>query len=261
MKRHYASAWLLLLAAFVIFAVSSAFEMPEVMGYRLKSSGVADALRGDSVTAPAVPVSAPDADDAKPPVMAPCDTTAQCILFIGDSMLEGLAPRLAAYAEKNGHTLYTVTWYSSTSEVWGRSDKLATYIRRLRPSYVFVCLGANELFVNDIERKRARYVEKIVADIDTIPFLWIGPPNWRKDTGINALIASRTPRGSFFLSDGMSFERGRDGAHPTRESAAAWLDSVVRWMPENARYPIRLDVPDKPSGRARRSYVHQPGER
>ena len=57
------------------------------------------------------------------------------------------------------------------------------------------------------------------------------------------------------------FERGRDGAHPTRESAAAWLDSVVRWMPENARYPIRLDVPDKPSGRARRSYVHQPGER
>ncbi|MCX4263397.1 MAG: SGNH/GDSL hydrolase family protein [Muribaculaceae bacterium] len=261
MKRHYASAWLLLLAAFVIFAVSSAFEMPEVMGYRLKSSGVADALRGDSVTAPAVPVSAPDADDAEPPVMAPCDTTAQCILFIGDSMLEGLAPRLAAYAEKNGHTLYTVTWYSSTSEVWGRSDKLATYIRRLRPSYVFVCLGANELFVNDIERKRARYVEKIVADIDTIPFLWIGPPNWRKDTGINALIASRTPRGSFFLSDGMSFERGRDGAHPTRESAAAWLDSVVRWMPENARYPIRLDVPDKPSGRARRSYVHQPGER
>lgn len=262
MKRHYASAWLLLLAAFIIFAVASAFELPEVMGHKLKSAGIADAFVGEEHKAmSSSPTAEFIADTGSDFVPMPCDTASQCILFIGDSMLEGLAPRMAAYAEKNGHTLYTVTWYSSTSEVWGRSDKLASYIRRLRPTYVFVCLGANELFINDIERKRAGYVEKIVADIDTIPFVWIGPPNWRKDTGINALIASRTPSGAFFLSDGMNFERSSDGAHPTRESAAEWLDSIVRWMPSNARHPIRLDLPEKLAARAHRSYVHQPGER
>lgn len=261
MQRHYAMAWLLLLSAFVLFAVASAFELPEVFGHKLKSSGIADAIRGGvpGIIKKGAPTSL--ADERECLIAAPCDTLPQRILFIGDSMLEGLAPRLAAYADKNGHTLYSVIWYSSTSEVWGRSDKLTSYIQRLKPTYIFVCLGANELFVSDIERKRACYVEKIIADIDTIPFVWIGPPNWRKDTGINALIASRTPQGAFFLSDGMSFERGHDGAHPTRESAAEWLDSVVRWMPANALHPIRLDMPEVPTARPTRSYVHQPGER
>ena len=104
-------------------------------------------------------------------------------------------------------------------------------------------------------------MKKILADIDTIPFLWIGPPNWRDDTGINDLISSHTPRGTFFLSNGMTFERAKDGAHPTRPSAAAWLDSVIRWMPANALHPIRLDVPVRTAGKAKRIFVHQPDEK
>ncbi len=107
-----------------------------------------------------------------PRLSRPLDTAAQTILFIGDSMLEGLGPRLAAYAEKNGHTLYTVIWYSSTSEVWGQSDKLAHYMDMVKPTYVFVCLGANELFVSDIANKRRGYVRKIISDIDTVPYVW-----------------------------------------------------------------------------------------
>ena len=45
MKHHYLSLWLLLLCAFVIFAVSSAFDMPYLGEHQLKSSGIADALR------------------------------------------------------------------------------------------------------------------------------------------------------------------------------------------------------------------------
>ena len=112
-------------------------------------------------------------------------------------MLEGIAPRLAAYADHNGHTLYSVMWYSSTSKIWGSSDKLRNYISRLNPSFIIVCLGANELTVRDIASARRQYVEKIIEDIDTIPYLWIGPPNWRRDTGINALISSVANEGSF----------------------------------------------------------------
>lgn len=276
MKRHYLSLWLLLLCAFVIFAVSSAFDMPYLGEYQLKSSGIADALRPPkkASTTP-LPVPADSAEinadsigsvgsgsvGSKGSVPAPCDTSTHTILLIGDSMLEGIAPRLAAYADHNGHTLYSVMWYSSTSKIWGSSDKLRNYISRLNPSFIIVCLGANELTVRDIASARRQYVEKIIEDIDTIPYLWIGPPNWRRDTGINALISSVASEGSFFLSDGMDFERTADGAHPTRSSAALWVDSVMRWMPANARHPIRMDFPEADASRPKRVFVHKPTEK
>lgn len=268
MKRHYISLWLLFAAAFAIFAIASAFEMPTVAGHQFKSAEIYDHLFADKSTTPTddfnddscIVVPEEITADVVPQFPVPVDTATQTIMIFGDSMLEGLAPRLAAYAEHNGHTLYSVMWYSSTSEVWGKSDKLKHYIERLHPTYIVLCLGSNELIVSDIAKKREKYVKKILADIDTIPFVWIGPPNWRKDTGINDLIAANAPLGTFFLSDGMSFDRAKDGAHPTRTSAAAWLDSVVRWMPANALHPIRLDVPDKYHGKPKRIFVHQPNE-
>lgn len=240
--------------------------MPEVCEHKFKSAGFLEAFseptaEEEAVSADTLFVS-PDTVlvDIQQAFPMPCDSAAQTILLIGDSMLEGLGPRLAAYAEHNGHTLYTVMWYSSTSEKWGKSDKLRRYIAKIEPTFIVVCLGANELLVKDIESKREKYVRQILADIDTIPFLWIGPPNWREDTGINRLISKSTPQGTFFLSNGMSFERAKDGAHPTRNSAAEWLDSVIRWMPANALHPIRLDVPEVQSGRAKRIFVHQPDE-
>lgn len=238
--------------------------MPEIGGHQLHSSRIYDELfaarQHNHAQDSLIAIEDTLIVDVKPSFPMPCDTTEQVIMLCGDSMLEGLGPRLAAYAEANGHTLYTVMWYSSTSEVWGKSDKLKHYINKLRPTYIVLCLGANELIVSDIVNKREKYVSKIIEDIDTIPFLWIGPPNWRKDTGINDLIASKAPQGTFFLSDGMNFVRTKDGAHPTRNSAAEWLDSVVRWMPANALYPIRLNIPEKNSGKAAQTFIHQPNE-
>lgn len=265
MQRDYISLWALLLIAFVMFTVTSAFDMPPVADYRFKSSGIygelfapRDTLHG--VNAGIIPATGADTLAAGDMFPVECDTTAQVILLAGDSMLEGLGPRLAAYADRNGHTLYTVIWYSSTSEKWGKSDKLRSYIEQLRPTYIIMCLGANELFVSDISAKRDRYVKKIIADIDTIPYLWIGPPNWRSDTGINDLIESNTPRGSFFRSEGMTFQRAKDGAHPTHSSAAAWMDSIVSWMPGCSRHPIRMETPDHNTGRPKRIFIHKPDE-
>ena len=266
MQRHYLSLWLLLATAFAIFAVASAFEMPEIAGYKLKSSEIADHLfaQHETLAEPADLLMDSLVEEIAEPeniFPVPCDTAAQIILFIGDSMLEGLGPRLAAYAEKNGHTLYNVIWYSSTSAVWGQSDKLEKYIAQVKPTFIFVCLGANELFVNDIAKKRDGFVKKIIADIGDIPYVWIGPPNWKADTGINQLIDDNTPEGAFFLSNGMHFDRAKDGAHPTRTSAALWMDSVARWMPEHGLHPIRMDKPENASGRAKRIFVHQPNEK
>lgn len=189
---------------------------------------------------------------------APVDTTAKNILFIGDSMLEGLAPRLAKYCDKNGHTLVEVIWYSSSTKVWGESGRLKELIDKYQPNYIFVCLGANELYVPDIKRTRRPYMKKILAEIGEIPYVWIGPPNWVEDTGINDLIEQEVDQGCFYLSANDQFERSRDGAHPTRASAHLWMDRVVKWLGEKGAHPIRLDSPGEGVGRASHIVVYQP---
>lgn len=192
-------------------------------------------------------------------VAVPVDTAAQSILIIGDSMLEGLNKRLADYAKANGHVFNSVIWYSSTTEYWGTCDTLSVFLKRFNPTFIFISLGGNELFVKDIKEKRAKYVKNFINQLGNIPFVWIGPPNWRDDTGINEMIKENVGKGQFFLSDGMHFDRQKDGAHPTYESAALWVDSIARWMPRHAAHPIRLEKPaDSVKGRPNNVVVLQP---
>lgn len=292
MFRNYHGLWLILALAFVIFALTSFFGPVKIGGYELKPSRLDEALvpqQGENVThrrtaadivaenraqdalvtqiraqkenAETGPAASDSTDTAAATPVARTDSAGHTILLIGDSMLEGLSPRLAAYANHNGHVLYTVMWYSSNTEKWATSHRLSSYIKRLHPSYIFICLGANELFVSDIARKRGRYVKSLIDECGSIPFVWIGPPNWKADTGINDLIAANVPSaGNFFVSNGMKFDRAADGAHPTRTSAAAWMDSVARWMPRHAATPLAMDTPRESSARPKRIFVHSPND-
>ena len=172
-----------------------------------------------------------------------CDTTPQRILFFGDSMLEGLSKRLRQYAAENNHELLNVIWYSSSTKVWGQhNDTLAHFIRDFQPTYLFVCLGANELFISNPE-KNETYIRQILAQIGDIPYIWIGPPNWKEDTGINAVMEKTVAPNSFFPSKRLQYERGKDGAHPTYASAAKWMDSIAVWMNDSINYRIPMRFP------------------
>ena len=269
MKRSYISLWLLLFVALGIVATASCLDKITLLGHDFKTASfareltripeapnfmngmepleiMADTVAADTVAEP---------HDAFP---VPVDTASKTILFFGDSMLEGLSPRLAAYCEENGHKLYTVIWYSSTTGIWGACDTLSTFIRRYDPDYVVTCLGANELFVRDIATKRKAPLRHLLDEIGDRPLLWIGPPNWKEDTGINDLLKSTLKPGQFFTSNGMKFSRKKDGAHPTAASAAEWMDSVVRWIPDSCAHPIRLDLPAKEKARPQRLILLQP---
>lgn len=263
MKKEYRHLWLILALAFALFFVMSMFDIPSVFGYKPKSSGMADLLLKNNFKTIVADSDTVGCDSIAPPAPkfpVPVDTATQTILFIGDSMLDGLSPRLAAYAKESGHHQYSVIWYSSTSEKWSKSKRLKEYIDTIHPSFIFICLGSNELMVKDIIEKRGDFVRDIVSQAGDIPFLWIGPPNWREDTGINRLIEMSVPEGAYFKSDGMKFERRKDGAHPTAASAALWMDSIVRWMPNHAIHPIRLEMPEKKTARPDRIFIHQPSE-
>jgi hypothetical protein len=170
------------------------------------------------------------------------DTLPQRIFFFGDSMLEGLSRRMEQYAAENGHELLSLIWVSSTTKIYAEhADTLIHFMRKFQPTYIIICLGGNELFVKDL-KQRDSYIKTIIQTIDTIPYVWIGPPNWKEDTGINDLIKTNASD-KFFLSKNLDFRRADDGMHPTYVSAAKWLDSVAFWMRDSIQYRILMELP------------------
>lgn len=254
MKKPYRVLWAILTVTFAGFLFLSVYsDVVERLDIRTGAFAQAfwgDPRRGDVQEAEPAEEMALKREERRL-VTRVMDTTGKNILFIGDSMLEGLAPRLGAYCETNGHRLHTVIWYSSTTQVWGESKKLARYIRKFRPDYIFICLGSNELFVKNIKQLRRGFVEEIVSEVGDIPYVWIGPPNWKPDTGINSLLQAVVPKGNFYLSytSTQHYDRSKDGAHPTRRSAAAWMDRVCHWIEHQGNYPIRLHSPKRLKGR------------
>lgn len=185
----------------------------------------------------------------------PVDTTRQRILLIGDSMSQLIALRLSDYANQNGHSLTCVTWNGSSTRQWASSDTLRSYMRSVKPTHVFICLGSNELYTADMKNCSKR-AEQIIAQVGNVPFTWIGPPNWMEDKGINDMLQKLVGKRHFFMTKGMTLARQKDGRHPTRAAAVVWVDKIVNWMLSGkAAHPFRLDKPLKRSTKYRQVII------
>ncbi len=241
MKKSYKVLFTILAIALVGFFLFSQFDFPEKLGLKkgkfnetLFASDKEEVTNKDTV-----------ATQEKKPNKNEMDTTKKTILFIGDSMVECLFPRMSAYAKKNGHTFYAVVWYSATTEVYGTRTTVKEYIDKYHPDYILFSLGGNELFIRDIKENRQKYVDEIIRQFGDIPYIWIGPPNWKPDTGINDMIKSSVPEGCFYLSytPDQHYDRKKDGAHPTAASSNLWMDRICKWIMTESAHRIRLEKP------------------
>lgn len=235
--KHSLSAFAVLAAALLCVVAFAGYCPPQHPDKGLRRIDLgAWAPRTDTLALPPVPPPALIPEPAGP------DTSAHRILFIGDSMVEGLRHRLSQYATANGHSMECVIWYSSSSKYWAQGDTLLHFIHRFDPSYIFVCVGANELFVRNLEEREAA-VGKIIRELGDLPFIWIGPPNWKPDTGINDILLRLCGRKRYYPSLRLSYERASDGAHPVMRSYNMWADSVSTWLRDSSAHPIRWEIP------------------
>lgn len=168
------------------------------------------------------------------------------ILFFGDSMVEGLAPRFADYAARNGYELYSVCWYASTTVGWAEnSDTLRHFLKWSAPDYVVISLGGNELRTRDF-RHRTECIEKIMHVIGNRPVVWIAPPSWIKEPTITSIILSAVGRKRYFDSTRLRYTRGKDHIHPTEGSSSRWMDSIAVWMQgKETLNPIPMHMPER----------------
>lgn len=172
------------------------------------------------------------------------DSSSVKFLLIGDSMNEFLRLRLNDYCIANGYKMECVIWYGATTKQYGTCDTLAYFIRKFHPNYVLLTIGANELFIRDIIKKRTPYVQHIVRQLGNVPFVWVGPPNWKDDTGINELILSHVGPSRYFESKKLTFNRCKDGAHPTKKSAFLWMDEIAAYLSTEAQYKVAMEISD-----------------
>jgi hypothetical protein len=178
------------------------------------------------------------------------DTCGKRILFFGDSMIEGLAMRFADYADENGHKLYSVCWYGSSTLGWASNlDTLQSFLNWSQADYVVVSLGGNELRVKDLEA-RSQNIRKIQDALQDRPTVWIAPPSWIKNPTITGVIRETVGEKRYFDSTRLKFNRGSDNMHPTFGSASRWMDSIAVWLssPQTA-HPIRMNPPQQKSPR------------
>ena len=244
MKKAYKVLCVIMgLALVLFFAFSQSDKLSESIG--LKKGKFNETLFATVKEPAAKSVKTDSVENEKKPGKAEMDTTAKTILFIGDSMVECLFPRMSAYAKKNGHKFYAVIWYSATTEIYGTRTTLKEYIDKFKPNYILFSLGGNELFIRDIKENRQKYVDEIIRQMGDIPYIWIGPPNWKDDTGINEMIESSVPEGCYYKSytPDQHYDRKKDGAHPNAPSSMLWMDRIAKWIMTKSAHRIRLDAP------------------
>ncbi len=192
---------------------------------------------------PGLPREGPKLRPDPPP--RPFDPEPQRILVVGDSMVHNLMPLLADYCLENGHYLHPAIWWGSTSMGWAGSPKLDALFSRHRPTFVLFVLGSSEIISKNIDVLATSAVRRLIARVGERKLAWIGPPNWRPDTGINATLERELGPGRFFRSAELVLEREKDGIHPTRAGGRVWAEHFLRWLAEESAVAIALRPPTR----------------
>lgn len=175
------------------------------------------------------------------------DSSRQHILFIGDSMADGLKYPFSQYAKFNGHQLTVIAKTSASIISWVGDEKkgrLKATINEVKPTYVVFCLGSNELFTEEMERYR-NFLENLRKQIGRLKHAWIGPPNWKQDKGLTALMEEVFGKKQYFPSKKLKLERAGDGIHPTFDGYKIWMDHIAEWMMDRSRFKIVMMKPLK----------------
>lgn len=244
MKSNYFGLWLLLAVGLAIIVVLSFMPHDLSVGaYALKKAPIKSTLTQKVVAEEPMAIPAEVAmPEVEKPKSVETDSLPKSIFIFGDSMSYNLALRLAAYAAQNGHTIHSINWDSSTTKKWADSDTLKFFLKKYDVDFVVIALGANEMYTKNADALKPN-VKKILADIGDRPYIWIGPPDLKGNTGkFEQLLESTCHPGTFFKSTGITLKRRSDNIHPTKEAAAFLMDSVARWMPKSS-HPILMNTP------------------
>jgi lysophospholipase L1-like esterase len=212
-------------------------------------------------TAPGAPAQAAEAPtpaaSVAPPVVAPAEPAgfaieregglvvaaeAERVLHVGDSMvpLVGNYLRKVVWSKKRKYYIQSVA--SSSSLDWGSKRWLQDAMYKYDPDLILISLGSNELFDPNPGRRTAA-VKQMVDDTRGRACMWIGPPLWKKDTGIVEVVKKNLGHCRYFDSAALSLPRMEDGRHPNWTGGWRWANAVWKTLGGTETVPADNPAP------------------
>lgn len=147
------------------------------------------------------------------------------VFLFGDSMVNaGLGQRLEKLVKDRGGIYAENHWSSSTTKTWSESERLPNLLFKHKPDVVFIALGSNEVYY--VDKHAEEHIRAIVKKLGERPCVWVGPPVWKKQTGIVDAERQSSPPCAFFDSQTVEMDRQADGIHPSLKGGATWADAV-----------------------------------
>jgi hypothetical protein len=166
------------------------------------------------------------------------------LLLTGDSMISCLSWGFQKYAPSLGYEMEVVPFICSTTEYWAKNRFLSRLIKKYHPFFIIMCLGSNEFFLSPgVINKRAEFITSILGENDSIPLVWIGPPNLDETKALDTVIRAKIGNGRYFCTSDLVLDRQQDNRHPSVNASAAWSDSVGRWIQYTSDYRIAMVPP------------------
>jgi len=197
--------------------------------------------------------------DSLYPLLGPnskVDTSSQRILLCGDSMAESLFYPFFNYCKWSNFQFKLLAIRGTASPFWVKTDTLVNTIRKFKPTLVLFSLGANEITVPALMRRKKLY-KQIIQQFDSLPYIFITTPVWNGDTIYTQMMQSLVPPDQLFISQGIPLPRQRDGAHPDMRGQRIWADTLAKWIVYKSKYPVYFQL-KKPVHFKHRFTVQQP---
>jgi acyl-CoA thioesterase-1 len=191
---------------------------------------VTAARTATTVATPPPPPPPVETQQAPPPPPPPDPTPPppKVVLHLGDSMVGGyggLTKALESRFKELG-SKFVRDWQVSLSILTFDHERwLEELLAKHSPDLVILTLGANDVFVP--------YPSSLASSVRSIArkmsgggraCYWIGPPVWKKDTGIVAVIKQNAAPCKVFDASYMTIARAGDGIHPTDRGGVTWAD-------------------------------------
>lgn len=155
------------------------------------------------------------------------------LLFIGDSMAQGLAPHVENLAHDEGIAAFAARGIVGTRlDQWAKDPWLDAELQSFSPTLVLVSLGTNDeaMGAGAADRQSSAF-EALLAKISAsgAEVAWVGPPSLPFPRhGVSDMIRARVPH--YFASESLDIPRAPDGLHPNVSGYAGWAGAIWQWL-------------------------------
>ncbi len=148
------------------------------------------------------------------------------LLVFGDSMVNtGIGAFFKRRVEKLGGNAATDSVASSSARSWNKGKRIEWLLEQSHPDVVVIVLGANEVYL-PFPEATASDIRSIVQRLGDRTCVWVGPPVWKRETGVVEVQHANSGPCTYFDTQGLKLTRQPDGIHPDYEGGRAWGAAV-----------------------------------